>query len=67
MHNLAVPPAASDGGCGEPNCGRTSGGCTSCGTGGGCATGCGGARPDMTEYFAHLRAKMERRDFTPLL
>jgi hypothetical protein len=59
MHNLAVPPAASDGGCGEPNCGRTSGGCTSCGT--------GGARPDMTEYFAHLRAKMERRDFTPLL
>jgi hypothetical protein len=68
MHNLALAmPEEEAGGCGEPNCGRGHGGCTSCGTAGGCATGCGTGKADMKDYFAHLRAKMERRNMTPLL
>jgi cell fate regulator YaaT (PSP1 superfamily) len=69
MHNLAAPAAEDAGGCGEPNCGRAAGGhCSTCGSGGGCATGCGsGVAPDMAAYFAHLRTKMEQRNFTSLL
>jgi hypothetical protein len=70
LHNLALPAGGEGegGGCGEPNCGRSGGGgCTTCGSGGGCATGCGTGQPDMKDYFAHLRAQMERRNFTPLL
>jgi hypothetical protein len=68
MHNLALPLTEEvEAGCGDPNCGRASGqGCTTCSTGGGCATGCGG-KADMRDYFAHLRAKMEKRNLTPLL
>jgi hypothetical protein len=67
MHNLAVP-AEETSGCGDPNCGRAGGGggCTDCASGG-CATGCGAGKADMKDYFAHLRAKMENRNFTPLL
>jgi hypothetical protein len=68
MHNLALPAQEEHGGCGEPNCGRVNGGgCTDCATGGGCATGCGTGKADMKDYFAHLRAKMEQRNMTPLL
>jgi cell fate regulator YaaT (PSP1 superfamily) len=69
MHNLAQSAEEEEeGGCGEPNCGRANGGsCTTCASGGGCATGCGTAKPDMADYFAHLRAKMEKRDLKPLL
>ncbi len=68
LHNLALPaPPEEPAGCGEPNCGQASGGgCTNCGTGGGCATGCGAGAPDMTAYFAHLRDRMEKRNLTPL-
>jgi cell fate regulator YaaT (PSP1 superfamily) len=68
MHNLAGPAEEEHGGCGEPNCGRAAGGsCTNCGSGGGCATGCGAGSADMRDYFAHLRAQMDQRKFTPLL
>jgi hypothetical protein len=68
LHNLALPVKAESGGCGEPNCGQANGsGCTSCSTGGGCATGCGHGKADMKDYFAHLRAQMEKRNITPLL
>jgi hypothetical protein len=61
MENLVLPSAReeSQGGCGQPNCGRVSGaGCTSCGTGGGCSS-CASGKVDLTAYFAHLRTKME--------
>jgi hypothetical protein len=68
MHNLAGPVEEPQEGCGEPNCGRASGGsCTECGSGGGCATGCGTGKADMKDFFAHLRTKMEKRSLTPLL
>jgi hypothetical protein len=67
MQNLAVPVEETRG-CGDPNCGRAGGGggCTDCASGG-CATGCGAGKADMKDYFAHLRAKMEQRNLTPLL
>jgi hypothetical protein len=68
LHNLAAPVAEEEQGCGAPNCGRAGGGsCTNCGSGGGCATGCGTGKEDVREYFAHLRAQMERRNLRPLL
>ena len=69
IHNLALAAEPEEsGGCGEPNCGRAGGGgCTTCGTGGGCATGCGKGGADLREYFAHLRAQMEKHNRTPLL
>ncbi len=72
FEDLAVPTAPdeeSDGGCGEPGCGRAEGGrgCTSCGTDGGCGS-CGTGKVDMRAYFAHLREKMEQQpQRTPLL
>jgi len=74
LENLAIPPLEADvaeedahGGCGEPGCGRASGGgCTSCGTGGGCSS-CGTGKVDMNAYFAHLRSKMEDSSRRPLL
>lgn len=59
LHNLAVPPEPA--GCGEPDCGQTKGGCSSCSSGGGCGTGCGSPQMtrDVSEYFAALRKKME--------
>lgn len=71
LEDLALPPAATvdeeHGGCGQPGCGRAGGGsgCSSCATGGGCSS-CG-AKVDMREYFAHLRAKMEQDRRVPLL
>ena len=52
-------------GCDKPDCGSGSGGCSSCGTGGGCSTGScsrGAAKsPDeLTTYFRDLRTKMEQ-------
>jgi cell fate regulator YaaT (PSP1 superfamily) len=67
MHNLALPFEEDQEGCGEPNCGRANGGsCANCASGG-CATGCGSTKTDMRDYFAHLRARMEQRNLTPLL
>jgi hypothetical protein len=69
LENLALPlqPAEEEhGGCGEPGCGRASGGgCSSCGSGG--CSSCGSGKVDMTAYFAHLRAQMEQRGRVPLL
>jgi len=62
------PPEGEHGGCGEPNCGKAGGGgCDSCSSGGGCATGCGSGKVDMREYFAHLRTRMEESHRVPLL
>ncbi len=69
MENLALPEAAEPsehGGCGKPDCGKSSGGCSSCGSGGGCSS-CGSAKVDMAAYFAHLRVQMEGRTRTSLL
>jgi hypothetical protein len=51
--------------CGKPDCGAGSGGCSSCGTGGGCSTGVcsrGSVKSadELTSYFADLRRKMEQ-------
>jgi hypothetical protein len=69
LQNLATPAetAAETNGCGKPDCGHGAGGCTTCASGGGCATGCGSGPADISPYFAHLRAQMEKRNFTPLL
>lgn len=56
-----TPVAADPTKCDKPNCG--SGGCSSCGTGGGCGTGCsrGTATGDeLTARFVELREAMER-------
>jgi cell fate regulator YaaT (PSP1 superfamily) len=69
LENLALPqePDQVHGGCGKPDCGRVNGGgCTTCGTEGGCSS-CGGGKVDMKAYFAHLRTRMEERHRTPLL
>ncbi len=47
----------SGGGCGQPGCGRESGGCSSCGSGG--CSSCGKGNVELREYFAHLRNEME--------
>ncbi len=62
LENLAVPVAHDEHehGCDKPDCGRESGGCTTCSTGGGCSS-CGSGKVDMREYFGHLRTKMEKR------
>jgi hypothetical protein len=57
LAEVAAP--AQEHGCGSGNCGN-------CGSGGGCGSGCGVARPEeVSAYFAELREKMERR--VPLL
>jgi hypothetical protein len=60
-------------GCGKPNCGSGSGGCSSCGNGGGCSTGsCSRgtvkSAEELATYFAGLRQQMELTGFvrTPL-
>lgn len=60
MENLAMPAPHDEHRCDKPDCGRESGGCSTCSTGGGCST-CGSSKVDMREYFGHLRAKMEKR------
>jgi cell fate regulator YaaT (PSP1 superfamily) len=52
-------------GCGRPDCGGGSGGCSSCSSGG-CST-CGAGTTDMRAYFAALREQMQRQDRVPLL
>jgi hypothetical protein len=58
-------PETTAGGCGETGCGSASGGCTTCKTGVGCATGScsrgeGLSADELTSYFAALRTNMER-------
>jgi cell fate regulator YaaT (PSP1 superfamily) len=68
LESLAAPVAeeAHDhGGCGKPDCGKSEGGCSSCGTGG--CSSCGSGKVDMAAYFAHLRTKMDAERRTPLL
>jgi hypothetical protein len=60
MENLTLPTSHDEHRCDKPDCGRESGGCTSCSTGGGCSS-CGTGKVDMREYFGHLRTKMEQR------
>ncbi len=72
LANLAIPAEPEVHGCGEPNCGGGGGegGCSTCSTGGGCATGCGTgttAPPDLRPYFAHLREQMETNQRVPLV
>jgi len=50
--------------CEKPGCGTSGGGCSSCGTGGGCGTkscssGSVKSAEELTSYFADLRQKME--------
>jgi cell fate regulator YaaT (PSP1 superfamily) len=53
-------------GCGKPNCGRSKGGCDSCGEGG-CGS-CGSQDSgDFQAYFAELREQMIAKSRTPLL
>ena len=60
------PKQATDG-CGKPDCGSGSGGCSSCGTdgeskgcsSGGCSRGKVTSADQLTEYFADLRRKMD--------
>lgn len=53
-------------GCGKPDCGKAEGGgCSDCGAGG--CSSCGQGPVDLRPYFAHLRAKMESQQRTPLL
>jgi cell fate regulator YaaT (PSP1 superfamily) len=70
LENLALPEEKrepADQGCGKPDCGKTEGGgCSTCSTGGGCSS-CGTGATDIRPYFAHLRAKMEAGNRTPLL
>ncbi len=67
LENLAVPssPEEETHGCDKPDCGRESGGCTSCSTGAGCSS-CGSSKVDLREYFGHLRTKMEGQNRVPL-
>jgi cell fate regulator YaaT (PSP1 superfamily) len=68
LENLVQPvieEAHEHGGCGKPDCGKSEGGCSSCGTGG--CSSCGSGKVDMGAYFAHLRDKMEKDPRTPLL
>jgi cell fate regulator YaaT (PSP1 superfamily) len=59
LHDLGLPVGAT--GCGRPDCGQQAGGCTTCSTGGSCAS-CGKTMgKDVQEYFAGLRQKMEER------
>ncbi|HZU35328.1 MAG TPA: PSP1 domain-containing protein, partial [Gemmataceae bacterium] len=60
-HNLALPKAPAEAGCGKPDCGKAGGkgGCTSCNSGG-CGTCSAGTRKeDIGTYLAGLRQRME--------
>jgi hypothetical protein len=74
LENLAAPLAVEEpehehGGCDKPDCGRTAdggtGGCSTCSTGGGCSS-CGSSKTDISQYFGHLRTKMEASQRIPL-
>ncbi len=60
---IAVDPPEKTS-CDKPGCGTSGGGCSSCGTGGGCGTkscssGAVKSADELTSYFADLRQKME--------
>lgn len=73
LNQTAAAPAEDHdhGGCGKPDCGKTSGAggsCSTCGSGGGCSSCAKGSAPDLKDYFAHLRGKMDaHHDRVPLL
>jgi hypothetical protein len=72
MQNLALPAevAEEEHGCGRPDCGQGSGGCSSCGFGGGCATGScasGVKKEEIAAYLAGVYQKIDARPRTPLL
>ena len=62
LHDLTAPAVVESSGCGD--CGSSKGGCSSCGTGGGCSTGsCSSGQvksaAELTDYFSGLRKQME--------
>ncbi len=72
LHDLSqAPTAVPDApdavpGCGKEGCGTSSGGCSSCSTGGGCGTkscssGAVKSADELTNYFGQLREQMEAR------
>jgi hypothetical protein len=68
LENLAVGHENDEhheGGCGKPDCGRSEGGCSNCGSGG--CSSCGSSGVDLRPYFAHLRGAIEEAHRTPLL
>ena len=72
LHNLHTTGVAAtdeeEHGCGREGCGRSSGGCDTCGSGG-CGTCGSGVPADMQAYFLELRRQMHERDAlrSPLL
>src|SRR5262245_13598089 len=62
LHDLS----RADQGCGKPDCGRSKGGCNSCGSGG-CGTCGSNDAADLQNYFAQLREQMIAHHRTPLL
>lgn len=69
LENLAAPTlddhdSDHEHGCGKPDCGSGSGGCSTCSTGGGCSS-CGSGGTDLKAYFSQLRDKRDQRH--PLL
>ena len=71
LENLVTPAPAEEahehGGCDKPDCGKTAGGgCSTCSTGGGCSSCSTGKKTDLSEYFGHLRTKMETSQRIPL-
>jgi cell fate regulator YaaT (PSP1 superfamily) len=68
LQNLSLPEALDDDpGCGRPDCGKGSGGCTSCGTGGCSTCSQGTKKEDVAAYLTRLRDGMERGPRTSLL
>jgi hypothetical protein len=67
LENLTLPAAPEEEHhhCDKPDCGRESGGCTTCSTGGGCSS-CGSEKVDLRPYFSHLRDQMETSKRIPL-
>jgi hypothetical protein len=72
MQNLALPMELTEEetGCGRPDCGKGAGGCSTCGSGGGCSTGScssGVKQEEITAYLAGLHDALEARGRKPLL
>jgi cell fate regulator YaaT (PSP1 superfamily) len=65
MSNLALPKEPI--GCGEPNCGKLTGGCQSCGSGGCDTCGKGVKKEDVTAHLLALRQLMEQNGRTSLV
>ncbi len=66
LHTLkTAAEAEEEHGCGRPDCGHGSGGCSSCSSGG--CSSCGAGTPDVRAYFAALREQMQHENRVPLL